>query len=209
MILLLIFPFPHHLYADFAEPLGLAILGQVASYSIAPVAVLITLLGGLSLIHRSDMRWTVPSIFIALGFWGWAFGGMGAILDSTIPINQVMHNTMWVPAHFHTYYLLGVVTFVWAFLYYLVNDLSGRKESASIRKAAWLFGLGAVGFLLMFYVEGAEGVPRRYSEHIPSWSTYAKIAVPFVLILIFSIGWIAIEILRGLRLAWQETENES
>src|SRR5207245_1345376 len=76
---------------------------------------LVTIFGALGRIHRSGMRWSVPMILVALGLWGWVTGGLGAVLDSVIQINQVTHNTLWVPAHFHTYYLLGAAAFPWAF----------------------------------------------------------------------------------------------
>ena len=57
----------------------------------------------------------------------WVFSGIEAILDATIAVNQVRHNTLWVPEHFHTYYLLGAVAFSWAYLYHLLTELSGTK----------------------------------------------------------------------------------
>ena len=41
-----------------------------------------------------------------------AVGGVAAVIDSTVAVNLVFHNTLWVPAHFHTYYLMGVVFMV-------------------------------------------------------------------------------------------------
>ncbi|MEB2333752.1 MAG: cbb3-type cytochrome c oxidase subunit I [Anaerolineaceae bacterium] len=204
-IILVLTPPPHHLYQDFAQPLGLAIIGQVASWSIAPSVLLLTILGNLSYIYRSGMRWAVPSVMIALGFWGWVFGGIGGTIDSAIPANQLLHNTLWVPAHFHAYYLLGVTTFVWGYLFYLISDLSGVREKASTKIAAWLYGIAGAGFLLVFFFSGADSIPRRYAVHLPEWNLYAAIAVPFVLLTIFSLLWIIADMIRGLRGAWRNT----
>ena len=46
---------------------------------------------------------------VMLSMFGWAAGIVPAIIDGTISVNRVMHNTMWVPGHFHFYLLLGVV----------------------------------------------------------------------------------------------------
>jgi cytochrome c oxidase subunit 1 len=205
VIVLVLLPFSHHLYEDFVQPLPLQFLGQIASYAIVVPAFLVTIFGALSLIYRSGMRWSVPSILIALGLWGWTFGGMGAVLDSTIAVNQVMHNTVWTPAHFHTYYLLGAVAFAWAYLYYLIGDLSGTSETRFSRAAAWLYGIGGAGFVLAFFVSGAEGIPRRYAMYLPAWQIIAQAAVPFVLILAVGIAWLAVEMLRELRPAWHQT----
>jgi cytochrome c oxidase subunit 1 len=206
-ILLVLTPTSHHLYQDFSQPIGLQILGQVASWAVVPEVLLITIVGNLSHIYRSGMRWAVPSIFIALGFWGWVFGGMAAVMDASIPVNNMTHNTLWVPGHFHTYYLLGVTTFVWGYLFYLIDDLSGIHEWASTKIAAWLYGLGGVGFILMFFFGGAHSIPRRYAVHLPNWHLYAEIAVPFVLLLAISLLWLIADMSRGLRRAWHQISS--
>jgi cytochrome c oxidase subunit 1 len=207
VIILVITPTSHHLYQDFSQPIGLQILGQVASWAVVPEVLLITIVGSLAHIYRSGMRWTVPSILIALGFWGWVFGGIAAVTDASIAANNLTHNTLWVPGHFHTYYLLGVTTFVWAYLFYLIDDLSGIHEWASTKIAAWLYGLGGVGFILMFFFAGAHSVPRRYAIHLANWHIYAEIAVPFVLLLAISLLWLIADMSRGLRRAWHQISS--
>lgn len=203
VILLVLAPVFHHLYQDFAQPIGLQYAGQIASYVTGVPTVIVTIVGALALLYRSGFRWSVPVILIVLGIWGWVFGGVGAVLDGTIAINQVMHNTLWVPAHFHTYYLLGVVTFVFAYLYHLTGELSGRSERGVSRAMAWLFGIGAAGFVLMFFISGARGVPRRFALHLPEWQTYATIAVPFVIVEMIGLAWIVLEIAGRTRPAWR------
>ena len=207
VIVLVVTPVFHHLYQDFAQPMALHFIGQIGSYAVAIPAVVVTIVGALALVYRSEFRWSVPSILIALGLWGWVIGGFGAVLDSTIGINQVMHNTLWVPAHFHTYYLLGAASFVIAYFYHVTAELSGRSERAVSRWAAWLFGVGAAGFLLMFYVSGANGVPRRFAVHLPQWQGWAKIAVPFVIVEAIGLGWITLEILARLGPAWRSSRE--
>ena len=204
-----ILPYPHHLYQDFVQPLGMQIVGQVGSYAAGLPVILVTVTGGLTLIYRSGMRWSVPSILIAWGLWGWVFGGIGAFLDSTIAVNQVMHNTLWVPAHFHTYYLLGAVAFVWAYFYHLTGELSGRHDRFASKIAAWMYGLGGLGFVLTLFLSGAAGVPRRYAEHLPEWQIFAKVGTPFVIALGLGIGWLAVEMFARLGIAWRNAAAHS
>lgn len=204
-ILLVITPTSHHLYQDFSQPLGLVILGQIASWTVVPEVLLITIIGSLSYFFRSGTKWTVPSILVITGFFGWVFGGIGGVIDASIPVNNLMHNTLWVPAHFHTYYFVGVTAFIWAYLFYVIDELSGVHEWASSRIAAWLYGAAGVGFVLMFFLSGAEGVPRRYAVHLPEWNIYSQVAVPFVVLITFSLLWLIADMLRGLGEAWRQT----
>jgi cytochrome c oxidase subunit 1 len=207
LFLSILLPFFHHLYQDFANPLPFHALGEIGSYGTGLPVLLVTVLGGLTLVYRAGLRWAVPSILILIGFWGWVFGGLGALVDATIPVNQVYHNTLWVPAHFHTYYLLGAVAFVWAFFYHLVADLGQAHESAASRAAAWMYGLGGAGFVLMFFVAGAAGMPRRYA--IPLSGTgepaLATLAVGFTALLGIALVWLSSDLLRALGPAWRKT----
>lgn len=203
VIVLVLLPYFHHLYQDFAQPLAFAIIGQFASYAVALPAFLVTIFGGLSQFHRSGMRWSVPTILIALGLWGWTFGGLGAVIDSTIPVNQVMHNTLWVPAHFHTYYLLGAAAFTWAYMYWLIAELGKASESRISRAAAWLYGVGGAGFVLMFFYAGGLSVPRRFAEHIPVWQLPDQISIPFVILVALGALWLAGEMSGRAAAAWR------
>ncbi|HEY5096142.1 MAG TPA: cbb3-type cytochrome c oxidase subunit I [Candidatus Eremiobacteraceae bacterium] len=174
----------HHLYMDFVQMQALQYIGEAVSYLAAlPVAV-VTVFGGMVLVYRARMRWTMASMFIFAGLIGWVVGGIGALLDATVPFNVDLHNTLWVPAHFHTYLLEGVLLFIigWAFIF--VEEGARAVTPAIVR---WLTGIGVFGggavFLIGFYVAGAAGVPRRYAVEpapgpdIASWSTIGAILV--------------------------------
>jgi cytochrome c oxidase subunit 1 len=174
----------HHLYMDFVQLRALQYVGEAASYLAAlPVAV-VTVFGSLTLVYRSTMRWTMGSMFLFAGLIGWIVGGIGAVLDATIPFNFNLHNTLWVPAHFHTYLLEGVVLFIFGWLFMILEEQGAFSSPALVRwlTAIGVFGGGAV-FLLGFYVAGALGVPRRYAVQPPpgpdiaSWSTVGAVLV--------------------------------
>lgn len=124
-------------------------------------------------------------------------------MDAVIPINQVTHNTLWVPGHFHTYYLLGVLAFTFAYMYHLIGERSGSRENVVSRAAAWLYGVGGAGFVLMFMLSGAMSVPRRFAEHIPAWRVPDQIAVGFIGLLSLALLWLGGEIFWRLGSAWR------
>lgn len=158
----ILFAYFHHLYMDFAQPIGLHIIGQVASYLSAIPATVVTMFGVIVQVYRAKLKWSTFPLAVLLGMGGWAIGGFAAVVDSTMAVNKILHNTLWVPAHFHSYMLLGVVLFIFAFLYYLAYG----KEDHKISIGFWLFILGASGFLVMFYLGGLHSIPRRYSDYM-------------------------------------------
>lgn len=190
----------HHLYMDFAQFRALQYIGEIASYGAAIPTVTVTIFGAAMLVYRSGMRWSLGSMFLYAGLIGWAVGGSAALLDATVPLNVDLHNTLWVPAHFHTYLLEGVMLFIFGWIFYVLEERSGRISSALTR---WVVGGGIFGggalFLLGFYAAGAAGVPRRYALEPapgPSMASWASIGV-----IILFLG-IAAVIYEAIRLAY-------
>lgn len=160
-LLFVLFAYFHHLYMDFAQPKGLQIFGQVASYGSSVPATAVTIFGVGSQLYRSGIRWSFTPLAFATGIVGWAIGGVAAVVDSTIAVNSLFHNTLWVPAHFHTYFLVGYVLMLLGFLNHIRQSWSERLAIGGLITML----AGGYGFLLMFYLGGMAGVPRRFASY--------------------------------------------
>ena len=172
--------FFHHLYEDFAQPEAVQVIGNVASYVAALPPLTVTIFGGVLLVYRSGIRWTAAPIFMYAGMAGWAIGGWGAILDSTPAVNQLFHNTLWVPAHFHTYMALGEMFFLIGALFHYAPELAARPLSELTGKAsALMMVVGGYGLTTAWYASGALGEPRRYSLALPAYDWLAWVGACF------------------------------
>jgi cytochrome c oxidase subunit 1 len=167
--------FFHHLYMDFVQPEGFQIIGQIASYSASLPAAGVTVFSVIVSVFRKKINWSLPNLLFFIGVVGWVIGGIGAVIDATISNNFVLHNTLWVPAHFHTYNALGNVLFSLAFIYWFSKQYTNSKTNDRFSTLKLLFiVVGGIGFLLAFYVGGADSIPRRYSDY-PDAFTSAKL----------------------------------
>ena len=184
VLFLVMFAYFHHLYMDFVQPRWLQVLGQVSSYLISVPAAVVTIFSALVLVYGARMRWTLVPLLLYLGVMGWAIGGLAAVIDSTVAVNFRFHNTLWVPAHFHSYFLMGVVLMILGAAYHVVQDAAGLPESAGrTRLIVGLVALGGYGFLLMFYLGGAASVPRRFATYpaeVARGTAYARWALAFI-----------------------------
>jgi cytochrome c oxidase subunit 1 len=183
---MVLFIFPHHLLMDFAFPKWMLIMGQVIGYLNTFPILVVTGYGALMIVFRSGIRWDMASRLLFVSLFGWAAGVMPAFIDGTITVNYVMHNTLWVPGHFHTYLLLGMVAMVFGFMYYLGKPDQDAQDSVLDRAAFWGFTVGALGFTLSFLYSGKEGVPRRYATHLPEWIPYDRIGAAFSILVVAS-----------------------
>lgn len=174
----------HHLYMDFVQPLPFQFIGQIASYAASIPAAVMSIYGLLVQVYRARMKWSIASVLFFMGFMGWAIGGVAAVIDATIQANFIFHNTLWVPAHFHTYNVMGLALLILGAFSHSLEDITGLTESEGMRKFVTAVSLiGGYGFLLMFYISGVHGVPRRFAAYpdvVSQGTLYARISVVFI-----------------------------
>lgn len=184
ILVLIVIAYFHHLYMDFAQMRVVQVIGQVSSYGLAIPSAVVSIYGTLALVWKARMRWSMASLMMYCGILGWCVGGIGALIDSTIAFNTKFHNTLWVPAHFHTYFLVGVVLMILGVVFHLCEKLSGVPENLwRSRLSVGLILGGGYGFVLMFYLGGALSIPRRYAlyhEVISSGTMLAGVALVFI-----------------------------
>jgi cytochrome c oxidase subunit 1 len=102
-------------------------------------------------------------MFLSLVMFGF-LGGITGVVLGTEQLNLLMHNTLYVPGHFHGTVVAGTTLAFMAATYLLV-PIMFRKEIVFPRLARWqpyLFGLGAAGISLFMMGAGTLGVPRRH-----------------------------------------------
>ncbi len=168
--------FFHHLYMDFVQPEGFQMIGQIASYLASLPSATVTAFSVVILIYNNSIKWSLANILFFIGVMGWLIGGMGAVIDATISNNFILHNTLWVPAHFHTYNAMGNVLFSLAFFWWAANEFTNTHNDRRERFKTILLLVGGFGFVLMFYIGGALSIPRRYSVYPEEFTSAAMLA---------------------------------
>jgi cytochrome c oxidase subunit 1 len=136
-----------------------------------------------------------------------ALGGWGGAINASFGMNAVVHNTSWIPGHFHTTVgSAAALTFMGA-TYWVLPSLTGRRlelvPMARVQPYIW-FG-GMVLFSVPTHITGVMGMPRRvfdasYGNHPTalSWQPLTDLsaiggmmlfvsALFFVLVVLFSV----------------------
>ncbi|MCC3355578.1 cbb3-type cytochrome c oxidase subunit I [Bacillus sp. REN16] len=179
--------YPHHLLMDFALPKWMIILGQVLSYANGLPVLIVTAYGALMIVYRSGIKWDIASSFMFLSMFGWVIGVVPAIIDATIVVNHVMHNTKWVPGHFHMYMGLGATTMLFGFMYYIAKVNRKEKESARDAISFWMYTMFFIGLCGSFLFSGKVGAPRRWAEHFPEWIPYDRMGAIFGIFIVLAV----------------------
>ena len=91
------------------------------------------------------------------------FGGAGGIINASWQLDNVVHNTLWIPAHFHL--TVGTMTTL-VFMgvsFWLLPHLTGRRlyRPKLALWSVWLWFLGLMIWGFAGHWAGMDGVPRR------------------------------------------------
>ncbi len=118
---------------------------------------------------RGQITFETPMLF-CIGFLiTFLLGGLTGVLLASPPIDFHVHDTYFVVAHFH-YVVFGTAVFAFfAGSYFWFPKFTGRMMDDRLGKVH--FWTLFMGFHLTFLVQhwlGAEGMPRRYVDYLPS-----------------------------------------
>ena len=106
---------------------------------------------------------TFSGVFISIIGFGF-LGGISGVMMGTEQLNMIIHNTIYVPGHFHATVVIGTTLSFMALTYFLIPVLF-KREMIAPTLAKWqpyLFGLSMYGFCLVMMGAGTLGVSRRH-----------------------------------------------
>ena len=102
-------------------------------------------------------------MFISLIGFGF-LGGISGVMMGTEQLNMIIHNTIYVPGHFHATVVVGTTLSFMALTYFLIPVLFKREMIAPglAKIQPYLFGLSMYFFCLVMMGAGTLGVSRRH-----------------------------------------------
>jgi cytochrome c oxidase subunit 1 len=102
-------------------------------------------------------------VFISLIGFGF-LGGISGVMMGTEQLNMIIHNTIYVPGHFHATVVVGTTLSFMALTYFLIPVLFKREmiNPGLAKLQPYLFGLSMYFFCLVMMGAGTLGVSRRH-----------------------------------------------
>jgi cytochrome c oxidase subunit 1 len=181
----------HHQYVDPGVPAGWKFLHAILTYSVFLPSLLtaFTIVASLEYAGRKRggkgifgwlraLPWGDPSVTAQLlaGVL-FFFGGISGMVNASYNINLVVHNTAWVPGHFHLTVASAVTMSFMGISYWMVPYITGKKlwKPKWAVWQSWIWFVGMLIFSNAMHVVGLLGAPRRtplgLAPYIPEeWS---------------------------------------
>ncbi|WP_440957684.1 cytochrome c oxidase subunit I [Oceanicaulis sp. LC35] len=142
-----------------AVPTGIKIFSWIA-----------TMWGG-SIQFRTPMIWAIGFIFL------FTVGGVTGVMLSNAGVDQALHDTYYVVAHFHYVLSLGAVFSIFAGFYYWYEKIFGIKFNETLANIQFFFFF--VGANLIFFPQhflGLQGMPRRYVDYADGFALWNHVS---------------------------------
>ena len=142
-----------------AVPTGIKIFSWIA-----------TMWGG-SMSFKTPMVWAIGFIFM------FTVGGVTGVVLANGGVDNYMHDTYYVVAHFHYVLSLGAVFGLFAGFYYWFPKMSGRMYSELLGQLHfWVFFLGVNILFFPMHFLGLDGMPRRYPDYPDAYAAWNALA---------------------------------
>ncbi|GGJ42578.1 b(o/a)3-type cytochrome-c oxidase subunit 1 [Deinococcus roseus] len=91
------------------------------------------------------------------------FGGAGGMVNASMSLDHVVHNTAWIPGHFHITVGTATTLTFFGMTFWLLPHLTGKKlfSPKMALASCWWWFIGMMTFALGMHWEGLLGIPRR------------------------------------------------
>ncbi len=151
--------------------------------------------------YRGRIRFEVPMLW-TLGFMvTFVIGGMTGVLLAVPPADFVLHNSLFLIAHFHNVIIGGVVFGLMAGITYWFPKAVGYRLDPFWGKCSFWFWL--VGFYFAFmplYVLGLMGVTRRLNHFDdPSLQIWFQVAAFGAFLIVLGVGFFLVQLVVSYR----------
>jgi cytochrome o ubiquinol oxidase subunit I len=151
--------------------------------------------------YRGRVELTTP-MYWTLGFLStFALGGLAGVLLSIPPADFVLHNSLFLIAHFHNMLVPGTLFGFFAGYIYWFPKATGFKLDETWGKRAFWFWL--TGFYFAFvplYVLGFMGMTRRLQHYDnPAWQPWLMVAAFGTFLILLGIGCMAMQLFVSIR----------
>jgi len=182
-VMIMVFGLPigfHHLYADPQQAAGWKLWHGIGTFAVGIPTLLtaFTVVASLEVAGRARggkglfgwigaLPWRNPMVLAAiLSLLMLVLGGFGGLVNASYAMNAMVHNTAWVPGHFHLIFAGTVITMYFAIAYHLWPRLTGKRlfSESMATLQLWCWFIGMVILSTPWHVLGLLGQPRRISS---------------------------------------------
>jgi cytochrome o ubiquinol oxidase subunit I len=189
----------HHFFTMGAGP-DVNIFFGIATMLIA-IPTGVKIYNWLFTMYRGRVRLTTP-MYWTLGFLTtFVIGGTTGVLMSLPPADYVVHNSLFLIAHFHNMLIPGsLFGFFAGYCYWFPKAVGFHLDESWGKRAFWCWLIGFYLAFIPLYVLGFMGMPRRMQHYVNTdWHPYLIIAAAGVTVILTGVFFQMIQLVVSIR----------
>ena len=147
--------------------------------------------------YRGRIRFTTP-MYWTMGFlFTFVIGGMTGVLMSIPPADYVVHNSLFLVAHFHNMLIPGsLFGFLAGYSYWFPKATGFRLDEKWGKRSFWCWIIGFYMAFAPLYILGFMGMPRRMVHYWNmSWQPYLLVAAGGTILIMIGIAFLGLQLL--------------
>lgn len=152
-------------------------------------------------IYRGRLQYTVPVLW-TIGFMvTFTIGGMTGVLLAVPGADFVLHNSLFLIAHFHNVIIGGVLFgYLAGFNFWFPKMFGFKLDETWGKRAFWCWMIGFYVAFMPLYVLGFMGMTRRVNHYDnPAWHPWLVIAEVGAIIIACGIGCMVVQLIVSIR----------
>ncbi len=189
----------HHFFTMGASPNVNIFFGITTMIIAVPTGVKI--FNWLFTMYRGRVQLTTPMLW-TLGFIiTFAIGGMTGVLMAAPPADFVLHNSLFLVAHFHNVLIAGALFGYFAgYAYWFPKAFGFTLNEKWGKRAFWSWLIGFYFTFIPLYILGFMGMPRRMEHYTnPAWHPFLLVAAAGTAIVLVGVICQVIQLIVSIR----------
>jgi cytochrome o ubiquinol oxidase subunit 1 len=189
----------HHFFTMGAGANVNAVFGIASMIIAVPTGVkifnwLFTMYGG-RVVYTAPMYWSIGFMVT------FVIGGLTGVLVAVPPADFMLHNSLFLVAHFHNVIIGGVVFGVFAgYMFWFPKAFGFRLHDGLGKAAFWCWFIGFYLAFVPLYVTGLMGMTRRLQHYdVPEWHPWMLVAGVGALVILAGIVLLAVQLVVSIR----------
>ncbi len=151
--------------------------------------------------YGGRVRFDLPMLWSLAFMITFVLGGMTGVLLAVPPADFVLHNSVFLVAHFHNVIIGGVLFGAFAgYTYWFPKAFGFKLDERFGRAAFWFWVSGFYVAFMPLYVLGLEGMTRRMQHYdVAAWQPWLIVAAAGAVLIMFGIGCQAAQLFVSIR----------
>ena len=161
----------HHMFTAGMSDTGQFVFSLLTMIVAIPSAIKV--FNWVATLYKGSIELSTPMLYVLAFIFQFTIGGLTGVMQGVLTIDIMVHDTSFIVAHFH-YVMFGGTGFgFFAAMHYWYPKMFARMYNRTLAKTTfWFMFIGFNTLYFPMFIMGWLGMPRRYYDYLPEFTSY-------------------------------------